>query len=88
MHKPTLPLIAKASGPASEAGIGARDAFCFALRQRTAFAVYDRKLLGAGHLFDGPAIVEEGTTTTVIHSDQTVAVDEYGHLIIRSRGIA
>ncbi|WP_179562262.1 MULTISPECIES: hydantoinase/oxoprolinase family protein [unclassified Sphingomonas] len=88
MPKPTLPLIATAQGPTSAASTGTRNAFCFALRQRTAFTVYERGRLGAGHRFDGPAIVEEGTTTTVIHSDQTVAVDEYGHLIIFSRGIA
>lgn len=85
MPKPTLPIVPEATGPASEAQVGAREAFCFARRERTPFAVYDRKLLGAGHTFDGPAIVEEGTTTTVIHSDQTVAVDPHGHLIVRRK---
>lgn len=83
MPKPTLPVLPEALGPAADARIGAREAFCFARRTRAPFAVYDRRLLGAGHAFDGPAIVEEGTTTTVIHSDQTVSVDQYGHLIIR-----
>lgn len=85
LPKPALPVIDAATGPASEARIGERDCFCFALRDRTTFAVYDRAKLAAGHAFDGPAIVEEGTTTTVIHSDQTVSVDDHGHLIIRRR---
>ncbi len=85
MPKPTLPVLAPATGPASDAQVGSREAFCFALRERTNFAVYDRTKLGAGHAFEGPAIVEEGTTTTVVHSDQNVSVDEHGHLTIRRK---
>lgn len=85
LAKPTLPRAAVATGPVADAMRGQREAFCFARRARTAFAVYDRSGLAAGHALDGPAIVEEGTATTVIHSDQTVTVDEYGHLIIRRR---
>lgn len=85
MPKPSLPIVPEATGPTCEAQVGAREAFCFAKRDRVAFAVYVRKLLGAGHAFDGPAIVEEGTATTVIHSDQTLVVDRHGHLIIRRK---
>ena len=85
LPKPDLPLIAEASGPVEEAQIGSRTAFCYALREMTGFNVYDRNRLGAGHKFDGPAIIEEGTTTTVVHSDQTVTVDEHGYLIVRRR---
>jgi N-methylhydantoinase A len=85
LPKPSLPILAPATGPASQALRGEREAFCFALRDRTRFLVYDRALLGAGHAFDGPAIIEEGTTTTVIHSDQALVVDEHGHLIVRRR---
>ncbi len=85
LPKPALPLIPAATGPASQALRGEREAFCFALRARTTFPVYDRARLAAGHRFDGPAIVEEGTATTVIHSDQVVTVDDHGHLIVRRR---
>ncbi|MBW6527830.1 hydantoinase/oxoprolinase family protein [Sphingomonas sp. RHCKR7] len=85
LPKPTLPRAAAATGAVSDAMRGQREAFCFARRERVAFVVYDRAGLAAGHAFDGPAIVEEGTATTVIHSDQAVTVDEYGHLIIRRR---
>lgn len=85
LPKPTLPRVPAATGPASEAIKATREAFCFALRDRTDFPVYDRAKLAAGHAFDGPAIVEEGTATTVIHSDQTVTIDDFGHLVIRRR---
>ncbi|WP_349963261.1 hydantoinase/oxoprolinase family protein [Rhizobium sp. ZPR3] len=85
LPKPALPIVPTATGPISDALRGERECFCFALRDRTNFKVYERAKLGSGHHFDGPAIVEEGTTTTVIHSDQTVQVDDHGHLIVRRR---
>lgn len=45
-------------------------------------AVYDREELPVGSQFDGPAIVEQTDTTTVIHPDQRARVDELGNLII------
>ena len=45
-------------------------------------AIYDRELLGSGVSFDGPAIVEESGSTTVIFPDQHVDVDDYGNLHI------
>jgi N-methylhydantoinase A len=80
----TKPALARrAPGETAPARIGARDAFCFALRRMTRFAVFDRARLETGIRIEGPAIVDEGTTTTVIHSDQSLEVDDYGHLIIR-----
>ena len=59
-----------------------RKAFCFAQRSPVKFAVYDRSTLCAGDVVQGPAIVEENTTTLVFFSDQTASVDIYGHLFI------
>ena len=42
-----------------------REAFCFAQRSPVKFAVYDRSTLCAGDVVQGPAIVEENTTTLV-----------------------
>jgi N-methylhydantoinase A len=64
-----------------------RRAFCFARRAMTDFAVYRRDDLRDGDVVDGPAIVEEATTTIVVHSDQAVRVDGYGHLFITERRI-
>jgi N-methylhydantoinase A len=47
--------------------------------------VYSRARLGAGARIDGPAIVEEFGSTTVVFPGQTVEVDAHGVLIIRPR---
>lgn len=44
--------------------------------------VYDRQLLPAGAVFAGPAIVEEPDSTTVIHPEWNVNVDDFGNLSI------
>lgn len=46
------------------------------------FRIFRREGLLAGNLIHGPAVVEEITATTVIESDQTCTVDQYGNLII------
>lgn len=44
--------------------------------------VFERADLQNGCKFTGPAIVEQVDSTTVIHPGQTVAVDEFGNLMI------
>ena len=46
--------------------------------------VYNRHKLGAGMTIEGPAIVEEPTSSTVIYPGQTLTVDKYGNLIIET----
>ena len=45
---------------------------------------YDRYRLPAGGVIEGPAIVEEMDSTTVIHPDFRVETDRYGNLLTRS----
>src|SRR6266851_1910301 len=45
--------------------------------------VYDRTLLPSGGRVDGPAVVEEFGSTTVVFPGQYVEVDPYGILVIR-----
>ena len=45
---------------------------------------YDRYRLPAGGVVEGPAIVEEMDSTTVIHPDFHAETDRYGNLLIRS----
>jgi len=45
-------------------------------------AVYDRGLLGPGHRFEGPAIVEEMDSTSLIHPGYQVEVDRFGNLLV------
>ncbi len=46
--------------------------------------VFDRASLPSGGRIDGPAIVEEFGSTTVVFPGQSVAVDPHGILVIRS----
>ncbi len=83
LAKPSLRKLPPATDPADTALVKVRDAYCFARRQMVPFGIYARERLAPGHVIQGPAIIDEGTSTTVIHSDQRMTVDEYGHLIIR-----
>ncbi|MET7993633.1 hydantoinase/oxoprolinase family protein [Amycolatopsis sp. NPDC005232] len=44
--------------------------------------VYDRALLKAGNVLEGPAIVEQFDSTTIIGPNQRATVDRVGHLVI------
>ena len=46
--------------------------------------VYSRDTLLPGHTFVGPAIVEQGDTTTVIEVGMPVRVDAYGNLLVEA----
>jgi len=75
---PQIPLFADGLS----AVVGSRNAFCFMSRELLEFVMYDRKKLGAGASIDGPALIDEGTSVTVIHSNQSLVVDQYGNLLI------
>jgi N-methylhydantoinase A len=45
--------------------------------------VYDRALLGSGDVVDGPAVLEEFSSTVPLHPGFTATVDRYGNLVIR-----
>jgi N-methylhydantoinase A len=85
LEKPPLKRITAARDGAAPTPVTTRDAYCFANREYRRFNVYARDGLAAGHKVEGPAIIDEGTSTTVVHSDQHVLVDGYGNLIIRVR---
>tara|TARA_B100000686_G_C16805062_1_gene989367 strand:- start:5920 stop:8007 length:2088 start_codon:yes stop_codon:yes gene_type:complete len=44
--------------------------------------IYDGASLRAGSQFSGPAIIEDSGSTTVIHPDNDVKIDEYGNIHI------
>ncbi len=67
---------------ASAALVKTREAYDFGTRALAQFSVYDRSLLRPGHAFSGPALVDEGTSTTVVHSGQKVEVESHGYLLI------
>ena len=40
-------------------------------------------VIRGGNELAGPVVIDEGTATTVVMSDQVVQVDRYGQLLIR-----
>lgn len=47
-------------------------------------AIYERSSLPVDARFDGPAVIEEAMSTTLVHPGQSVEVDEYGNLILHT----
>ena len=45
--------------------------------------VFDREGLGAGAVIEGPALIEEWTSTALVLPNQSAAVDAFGNLIIK-----
>jgi N-methylhydantoinase A len=76
--KPELRRIAEATGAPREA---ARRQVGFA-DGRHEVPIFRRSDLAAGHRIDGPALVEEPASVTVLCPGQRLAVDAYGHLLI------
>ncbi len=85
-RRPTVSEAAPAEAAQAAAPRAQRDAYCFARRALTSFAAYDRGHLPAGSRIAGPALVDEGTSVTVIHSDQALEVNAFGHLVITRSG--
>jgi N-methylhydantoinase A len=49
-------------------------------------AIYDRAALEPGAALDGPAVIEQMDSTTVVHPRQSVTVDGFGNLVIAIGG--
>ena len=61
---------------------GARPAWSARERRMRPFTVFDRERLRPGMAFEGPAIVEEASATTIVDDGGTVEVDAWGSLVI------
>jgi len=81
LEKPDLPKLAKATD-ATPPPMKRREAYCLTSDKMTDFGVYRREQLKPGHVVEGPAIIDEGVTRTVIHTGQSLNVDEIGNLVI------
>jgi N-methylhydantoinase A len=80
VEKPRIPK-QKSQGTFKDALKGDRQVD-FDLHGRHRAPVYERQLLGTGVTLEGPAIVEEPDSTTVIFPGQRLSVDQYGNLTI------
>src|SRR6266581_6393155 len=75
--------LAKAASDGRDGGLkGRRRAWFPETRGWTECAVYDRYALAPGARLDGPAIVEERESTSVLPPGTSATVDEYANLIV------
>jgi N-methylhydantoinase A len=79
------PLGASSDGPASEALVERREVGLGGSAQLTSTAIYDRGRLRAGDVIEGPAVLEEPASTTVVDVGDKARVHPLGHLIVTLR---
>ena len=85
VDRPVLRKLAPASGPVARAVKGRRKVYFSEAGGAGGMVevdIYDRAKLLAGDTLAGPAIVEQMDSTTVVPPGASVAVEDYGNLII------
>jgi N-methylhydantoinase A len=75
----------EASGAKAEAALKGEREVDYALEGVRTAAIYDGTKLEPGMRFQGPAIVEDPGTTTVVHPGNQVEIDGYGNIHIQLR---
>ena len=70
------PAVSRAAGPLG------RHPACFRETGQVEIPRHDRGALGAGQAVDGPALVEDEWSTTIVYPGQRCAADALGHLVI------
>jgi N-methylhydantoinase A len=81
MRKPAMEPLGKAAANPDQAFRGRRPVY-FASTGMVDTPTYDRALLKAGNRIEGPALVEEHASTTVVHPKDVLTVDDFGNLHI------
>ena len=85
MKKPAFePIVKGAAKPEAGAGRGSRPVY-FASAGFVDTPTFDRAALKAGNRIEGPALIEEHASTTVVHPGDMLEVDAFGGLIIEVR---
>lgn len=82
LPRPTLPALAPGNGDSQEARKGVRRVSQSSQGEYTDYTVYDRKTLCFGDRVEGPAIIEEPSSTTILHRSDGMTVGRYGELVI------
>jgi N-methylhydantoinase A len=80
----TLPRL-DAARPSAAAPKDERRAYSRRRGRLIPFAVYDRSELGPVTSIAGPAIIEETSATTIVDDGGSVAVDDWGSLVVLVR---
>ncbi|MDX6411477.1 MAG: N-methylhydantoinase [Gaiellaceae bacterium] len=86
LPRPEIPKIAVGDGNAEGARVGSRSVYRAELGGQADYAVYDRVKLRSSDSLEGPAIIEEPSSTTVIHDGDVLTVGEHGELVINRTG--
>src|SRR5262249_60632663 len=82
-RKPASEPIAKGEAvPPPQALRGTRPVYFAEAGRHVDTPSYDRVQLVAGNRIDGPALIEEYASTTVVHPGDAVTVDAFGDLVI------
>ena len=84
-HRPDPQAVAargRRPGGAESARTGTRQVF---FDDWVEAGVYDRARLGAGDEVEGPAVLEEFSSTVPLHPGFTARVDGFGNLLIRRK---
>lgn len=71
-----------ATGPVHSAQVDTRKVWYLSVEGPVEAPVYDRARLKAGHRFDGPALVDQYDSTTVVCPGQVVTVDAIGNMLV------
>ena len=79
MRKPALKPVGAAGENAESAFTGRRPVF-FGATGMTDTPIYDRARLKAGNRIEGPALIEEHASTTVVEPRDVLTVDAFGNL--------
>ena len=86
LGKPQLPQIPQGEKTPPATARGGVRSVIFEGMGAVEATVYDRAKLLQGNVIDGPAIIEEMASTTVVEPGDKVTVNAYGHLIVRLGG--
>jgi len=84
LEEVALPQAAAVDHPVAAARKGERMLYFPAWQEFRACPVYDRSLLGPGHHFPGPAVIEQYDSTVVVGPGQATDVDAFNNLIIHA----
>ena len=82
--KPEIKPIDRLSDDSSQAVKGVRQVH-FKEDGWTRCSVYDREYLQLGNIVDGPCVVEEWDTTTVVNKGYSGRIDSYGNIVLTRR---
>lgn len=86
VRKPVLKPVERTNNSVAKAYKEQRSAYLDAKKGWVQVDVYERSMLPPGAVLNGPLILEDPTSTTIVLKGQKLSVDEYGNLHIRKGG--